>query len=119
MEGEDLNFKERTKKQKEQVRDLLLQQMQEKRMKNYIENKDEHDWESMLLKQDNKALQTAMAQQSNNKAKAQELSNKNKYLVNIFFFSHIRGRFVLHLKVTFTLCATLHEDIMHLIHLAQ
>lgn len=81
LEGEDLSFKERSKKQKEQVRDLLLQQMQEKRMKNFIENKEAHDWDKMLLMQDNKALQIELAEQNHNKANAQELSNKNKYLV--------------------------------------
>lgn len=81
LEGEDLNFKERTKKQKEQVKDILLQQMQEKRMKHFSETKEAQDWESMLLDLDKKALQTAWSELNNNRKDAKRLSNLNKSLV--------------------------------------
>lgn len=85
LEGEDLNFKERTKKQKEQIKDILLQQMQEKRMKQFAETKEAQDWEYMLLDLDKKALQTAWSELSNNRKDAKQLSNLNKTLVIVHY----------------------------------
>lgn len=55
--------------------------MQEKRMKQFAEAKEERDWEYTLLDLDKKALQTAWSELNNNRKDAKQLCNQNKTLV--------------------------------------
>ncbi|GFS91811.1 RIB43A-like with coiled-coils protein 1 [Nephila pilipes] len=78
LEGEDLDAKNRLKKQKNQVRDILLQQMQEKRMSNFKKDKEKHDWETMMLEQDCYAFQLAKEQAEKNKSVRTKFITENK-----------------------------------------
>ncbi|XP_054707691.1 RIB43A-like with coiled-coils protein 2 [Uloborus diversus] len=80
LEGEDLNYRDRMKRQQGQMRDLLLQQMQEKRMQNYKFNKEIKDWEFQQLQQDLNALQLSEYEEKYQRSKATDLEKLNKYL---------------------------------------
>ncbi|KFM79027.1 RIB43A-like with coiled-coils protein 2, partial [Stegodyphus mimosarum] len=80
LEGEDLNFEDRSRKQKEQVQDNLLQQMLEKRIQKYEQQKEMHDWENTVLLQDKNALHILEMESENYKKCAKSLSDTNKHL---------------------------------------
>ncbi|GFR13741.1 RIB43A-like with coiled-coils protein 1 [Trichonephila clavata] len=82
LEGEDLDAKRRLKKQKEQARDSLLQQMQEKRMLNFKQDKEKHDLENMMLEQDCCALQLGKEQEERHKDAFTKLILENKTLAH-------------------------------------
>ncbi|XP_035220127.1 RIB43A-like with coiled-coils protein 2 isoform X2 [Stegodyphus dumicola] len=80
LEGEDLNFEDRSRKQKEQVQDNLLQQMLENRIRKYAQQKEMHDWENTVLLQDKNALHMLEMESENYKKYAKSLSDTNKHL---------------------------------------
>ncbi|XP_055941780.1 RIB43A-like with coiled-coils protein 2 [Argiope bruennichi] len=80
LDGEDINSKDRQKKQKAQVRDLLLQQMQEKRMENFKRDKEKHDWENMMLEHDCYALQLEKEEERRNREAVENLKQTNATL---------------------------------------
>ncbi|GBM68349.1 RIB43A-like with coiled-coils protein 2 [Araneus ventricosus] len=80
LDGEDIDSKERQKKQKEMVRDLLLQQMQEKRMQNFKKDKEDHDWDNMLLEHDCYAVQMTREEARRQRKAVEDLKELNKAL---------------------------------------
>nr|XP_042907776.1 RIB43A-like with coiled-coils protein 2 [Parasteatoda tepidariorum] len=80
LDGEDLNNKNRSKKQKQQIRDLLLQQMHEKRLENYKKDREIQEWEKALLDQDRKAMLLEKMQEENYKKMIESLKRDNKLM---------------------------------------
>ncbi|CAL1269373.1 unnamed protein product [Larinioides sclopetarius] len=80
LEGEDLDYETRIKKQKQQVHDILLQQILEQRMQRLNFKKAEHDWESSLLEQDNYARKFLLSEMEDRKSSSAQLANDNKHL---------------------------------------
>ncbi|GBM05362.1 RIB43A-like with coiled-coils protein 2 [Araneus ventricosus] len=80
LEGEDLDYETRMKKQKQQVHDVLLEQMLEQQMQRLNFKKAEHDWESSLLQQDNYAKKLLLSEMDDRKSSSSHLANDNKHL---------------------------------------
>ncbi|GIY37093.1 RIB43A-like with coiled-coils protein 1 [Caerostris darwini] len=78
LAGEDLENRDRMQKQKNQVREVLLQQMQEKRMQNFKQDKEKQDFEDMLLMQDSHALQLAKEHEERRRKAVADLKEDNK-----------------------------------------
>ncbi|KAF8792670.1 RIB43A-like with coiled-coils protein 2 [Argiope bruennichi] len=67
LDGEDLDYDSRMKKQKQQVHDVLLQQILEQRMQRINLQKADHDWESSILEQDNYAWKLHLSEMDDRK----------------------------------------------------
>ncbi|GFR33210.1 RIB43A-like with coiled-coils protein 2 [Trichonephila clavata] len=80
LDGEDLDHDVRLKKQKNQNRDILLQQILEKQMQNLELKEAERSWETSLLDRDNYALQFSHSDHNDRKNASKQLEDDNKNL---------------------------------------
>ncbi|KAG8187879.1 hypothetical protein JTE90_002424 [Oedothorax gibbosus] len=80
MDGEDLNFEDRQRRQKNQYQDLLLQQIEERRMQSGRQRAMENDWENRLMRQDNYGLKLSCAELGNRKDASLTLHDLNRNL---------------------------------------
>lgn len=80
LEGEDLDYKYRTKAQKDQIGDILLQQMLEKQLMNRRQNEMEKNWMNKIQQLDNQASQLAKLEQAEKRSIFTATSDYNKNL---------------------------------------